>query len=293
LRQELALARQRLQGMPSTDEIDFWKSGLKKAAAELKEKGQMLAGLQAAAGHYPEKLAIQTKALQSLKAQLEGVQQELSKSQGIVDDKTKEILRLKYLSKMAQQDWRKQVMELNRKLDAAQKKFGQKMYENRIMALEKQISNLKARLQQKETQKKEEVPENLSFPIAPEPGTDTFQILQEQLQNAQQELAQTKGELEDKTKEIVVLTHKLDIAEKKFNRKAYDNQMTALEAKFQDSLDKIKELQAQVNALEVQSKGDAVRAKLEQAVDKIQAQGRMINILSQKLEEAQNQNTGK
>ena len=46
---------------------------------------------------------------------------------------------------------------------------------------------------------------------------------------------------------------------------------------------------------------DAVRAKLEQALDKIQEQARVINVLSQKLEDAQaqaaalsgNQNSGK
>ncbi len=76
--------------------------------------------------------------------------------------------------------------------------------------------------------------------------------------------------LDEKTKEVAELTKKLGVAEKGLNSKAHEN-------------------------------NDAVREKLTQAIDKIQEQGRMINVLSQKLEEArdqsaalpQNQNTGK
>ena len=114
LRQELALAQQKLQGMPNSDELDFLKNGVRKAA-------------------------LQAKALQSLKEQLEGVQQKLSKSQETQEDKTKEILRLKYLAKMAQQDWRKQVSALTQRLDAAEKKFDRKIYDNQMMALEAQL----------------------------------------------------------------------------------------------------------------------------------------------------------
>ena len=193
LRQELALAQQKLQGMPNDDELDFLKNGVRKAA-------------------------LQAKALQSLKEQLAGVQEKLSKSQETQEDKTKEILRLKYLAKMAQQDWRK---------------------------------------------------------------------------------------------EVSTLTQRLDAAEKKFDRKTYDNKMMALETRLKASLEKIKDLQDQIKKLkglkgvkEQPQSDDAVRAKLEQALDKIQAQGRVINVLSQKLEDAQaqqqqtaalpqNQNSGK
>lgn len=385
LRQELALDQQRLEGMPTSDEVDFLKSGLKKAAVELREKEQEMAQLKAAAGKYPEKLAIQAKTVQNLTEQLQGAQQELSKNQSAQEDKTKEILRLKHLAQMAQQDWNKEAMTLNQKLDAAEKKFSQKMYDRQMMALEVKLKeqiqdNDKMRVRLQSLQGRKTVPKAL-------------QSLKEQLQNAQQALSKSKQDLEDKAKEImrlhyqlglaekkspnkmydnqmtalevklkeqiqdndqmraqirslqeqtdqqtagvkaqpqqepsnvemtedmetpnlsinpsmagalqslkeqlqnaqqeiVLLNHKLSVAEKKAPNKMYDTQMMALEVKLRDSLEEIKALKAQVNKSKVQPKGDAVREKLAQALNKIQEQGRLINTLSQKLEEVQGQ----
>ncbi len=178
LRQELALAQQKLQGMPNSDELDFLKNGVKKAA-------------------------LQTKALQSLKEQLAGVQQELSKSQDTQEDKTKEILRLKYLAKMAQQDWRKQVSALTQRLDAAQRELQSKTHDSQVEALKAQLK-----------------------------------ISVQWVKDLQDQIKKLKG---------------------------------------------LKGLKGQPQS------DDAVRAKLTQALDKIQEQARMINVLSQKLEDAQAQ----
>ena len=173
LGEELALDRQRLQGMPNSDELDFLKSGLQKATKELAAKDQ---------------------GFQSIRDQLQDTQLQLAKSKEDVEYKTKEILRLKYLSKMTGPDLQK---------------------------------------------------------------------------------------------EVAILTQKLAAAEKKLQSKTHGNQVAALEAQLKVSAQRIKELEAQVNEFKLQTKSDAVDVKLQQALNKIDEQGRLISVLSQKLEDIQ------
>jgi len=78
----------------------------------------------------------------------------------------------------------------------------------------------------------------------------------------------------------------LAVAEKKLDSKTHGNKVAALEAQLKGATQKIKDLEAQVKKLEAQPKDDAVDVKLKQALEKIDEQGRMINVLSQKLENA-------
>jgi hypothetical protein len=97
-----------------------------------------------------------------------------------------------------------------------------------------------------------------------------FQSLKDQLKNAYKEITRLKDRPQisqsDLQKQVMILTLKLEAADKKLRRKAHEN-------KAEDQLI-------------VLSKNDPVREKLKQALDKINEQGRLINVLAQKLQNA-------
>ena len=176
---ELALARQKLNGMPGSDEINFLRTGLKVAAVQLKQKDEMLSQIKANADEYEKEFKGQTREFQSLKDQLLNAQMEIT--------------RLKDRPPMSGSGLQKQVM---------------------------------------------------------------------------------------------ILTQKLEASEKKLRIKTHENEVGILEAQLRSANLKIKDLQSQLNQLNAPSKGDRLREKLKQALDEIDKQGRMINVLAQKLQDA-------
>lgn len=238
LRQELSLEHQRLAGMPSSDEIEFLRSGLEKATIQL---------------------AARTQELQSLKAFA------AVKQQG-TDARSKEI-----------KDLRQELAFAKDRLQG--------------MVKSEETGSLKNKLR------------GANAALAAQ--TKIFQKLKGRLQNSEMGLFKSKADLEDKTREIAQLkrlsqmseqalrkevsslTHRLVLAEKKPANKMYDNQMMALELNLKSSLEKIKELKAQVKDMEAQPKDNVVKEKLTQALAKIQEQGALINTLSRKLEDVQ------
>ena len=101
---------------------------------------------------------------------------------------------------------------------------------------------------------------------------------------------------QDWRKQVSALTQRLDAAQRELQSKTHDSQVEALKAQLKISVQWVKDLQDQIKKLKglkglkgQPQSDDAVRAKLTQALDKIQEQARMINVLSQKLEDAQAQ----
>lgn len=95
LRAELALIREQIKGMPSSDEIDFLKTGLSRAAAQLKQKNAMLASIKANADQYEKELQAQSKEFQSIKEQLQNVYEEINRKNEDLKYKGMTIIRLK------------------------------------------------------------------------------------------------------------------------------------------------------------------------------------------------------
>ncbi len=65
------------RGMPSRDEIDFLRTGLKVAALQLKQKDEMLLQIKANADEYAKEFKEQSREFQSLKVQLQNAYEEI------------------------------------------------------------------------------------------------------------------------------------------------------------------------------------------------------------------------
>ncbi len=196
LKADLALARQQLVGgMPSSDEIDFLRAGLNKAALQLKQKDAMLLQIKANADEYEKEFKEQTQEFLSLKEQLQNALDKISRKDEDLTYKNMEIIRLKERS------------------------------------------------------------HNLG-----------------------------NGDLQN---QVRVLTRKLEAAEKRLRSKTYGGGKAGiLEGQLEDANEQIKELHAQLNEFILPAKSDALREKLKQALDKVDQQGHMINVLVQKLQDA-------
>ena len=95
LKAELAMARQQLEGMPSSDEMDFLRAGLKKSTAQLKQRDGMLAEIKANADEYAKEFKQQTQEFQSLKDQLLKAQGEIDRNNEDLKYKNMAIARFK------------------------------------------------------------------------------------------------------------------------------------------------------------------------------------------------------
>jgi chromosome segregation ATPase len=152
---ELAVARQKRNGMPGSDELNFLRTGLKAATAQLKQKDEMLLQIKANADEYKKEFKEQTREFQSLKEQLQNAYEEISRKNKDLKYKDMEITRLKDRSPMGRSDLQKQVMILTQKLEADDQKLQSKTQENKAEALEaqlmradSQIKDLRAQLNQ-------------------------------------------------------------------------------------------------------------------------------------------------
>ena len=116
LRTELALARQELKGMPSTDEIDFMKTGFKNATLQLKQKDAMLAQIKANAEEYQREFKAQSLEFKSLKEQLQSANDEINRRNEDLKYKQLELTRFKEITAVKEGDLLDQVRALTRKL---------------------------------------------------------------------------------------------------------------------------------------------------------------------------------
>ena len=133
--------------------------------------------------------------------------------------------------------------------------------------------------------------------------TEEFKSLKEQLQDAYDQVNRKNEDLKYKNLEVVrlkerfavkqgdlqdqikALTKRVDIAEKEFMKKTHGTKVQALQAQLKSANLKMQDLQNQVNQLKAFSKNEPAGEKLKQAFDKIDEQGRLINVLAQKLQE--------
>ena len=126
LKAELALARQKVSAMPSNDEIEFLKSGLKKATSQLQEKDAMLLQIKANAAEYEKQFKDQTSQFESLKMQLQDALNRVDHKTEDLKYKNLELIRFKEQAKSKEADLQDQVGVLSWKLDAANKKLNAK-----------------------------------------------------------------------------------------------------------------------------------------------------------------------
>ncbi|MDE2027093.1 MAG: hypothetical protein KGK03_03805 [Candidatus Omnitrophica bacterium] len=97
LRNDLDMVRQKAQGaLPSSDEVEFLRTGLKKATEELSQKDQMLSEIKAHANEYEQEFDRQSAQLQSLKEQLRQARQEIRSKDDDLKYDGLAIARLKY-----------------------------------------------------------------------------------------------------------------------------------------------------------------------------------------------------
>jgi len=139
---ELALDRERLRGMPSSDEIDYLRTGLAKAAAQLKQKDAMLAATKANADEYEKEFKAQSKEFQSLKEQLQSAYVDINRKNEDLKYKDLAIVRLKERSAIKEGDLSDQVRALTKQLKTSGKIPPGNTPENKIDKLKQALDKI-------------------------------------------------------------------------------------------------------------------------------------------------------
>ena len=122
LKTDLALARQQLAGMPSSDEVEFLRAGLKKATLQLSQKDGMLSQIKTNAVYeYEKEFKAQTDEFQSLKEQLQDAYEQINRKNEDLKYKNLEIIRLKERSAVKEGDLEDQIKVLTSKLGSSGK----------------------------------------------------------------------------------------------------------------------------------------------------------------------------
>lgn len=277
LKTELALAREQLVGMPSNDEIEFLRAGLKKATLQLKQRDVAFVEIKANAEEYAKTFKEQTRGFQSLKDQLLNAQQELGRRDEDLKYKDLAITRLKVISKTREKSFQGSIAALKNDLDQEKSQLDLLKDElsNKVSqgtnqgGLEAQIQGLKDKLRDAQDQidRKSEDLKYKDMAIA---------RLKERAP------VNNKGDLQV---QVAVLTQKLDADEKKLQGKPHDK-AEVLQEQLEIANEQIRGLRKQLDQFESFYRVDPAGAKLKQALTKIDEQGRMINALVQKLQDA-------
>jgi len=274
---ELAMERQQLEGMPSSDEINFLRQGLKKAEAQLKAKDALLLQAQGDAVKYENAYRSQSLDYQNIKGQLQSTYLELHQNDQDLKAKDLEITRLKERYTVDMGNLQDQVKALTQDLNNAQKGLeGKSLNTSVAIALREQ-------LKQKETMLAQAKANADEYARKYKEQSNEFQSLKDQLQDAKDEISRKNEDLKYKNMEILRIKERSPMMgkEKEPFIIGQDMQLQLRMAHAQ-----IRDLQAQLNALSTISKGDVIRQKLKQALDEIDEQGRVINVLVQKLQDA-------
>jgi hypothetical protein len=141
LKTELALARQQLEGMPSSDEIAFLRTGLQKATLQLKQKDAALLQIKANAAEYAKEFKEQTQEFQSLKDQLLDAQAAIAHKDEDLKYKDMALTRLKVISR-----------GLTQRIDAAEKNLMSKTHGYKVEDLQMQLKRDNARIKDLQAQ---------------------------------------------------------------------------------------------------------------------------------------------
>lgn len=139
LRNELALARQQLKGMPSSDELDFLRTGLQKATLQLKKKDQALTQIKIDFDEYAKEFKSQSQEFQSLKDQLLNAQHEINRRDEDLKYRDLAIIRLKEISRKSESNLKTQVRVLTLRVNTLEKELVGKVHTNKVEALQGQL----------------------------------------------------------------------------------------------------------------------------------------------------------
>jgi chromosome segregation ATPase len=146
LKTDLALARQELKGMPSSDEIEFLRAGLKKATLELKQKDDALLQTKANADEYEKEYKQQSMDFQSLKTQLQDAYDDLNRRNEDLKYKNLEIIRLKERAAIKEGDLEDQIKALTQKLEGIKQGSLGVIHGNKVEVLEAQLMSANAQV---------------------------------------------------------------------------------------------------------------------------------------------------
>ncbi len=247
LKTELALERQQLEGMPSSDEIGYLRSGLTKATLQLKQKDEMLAKANANAVEFENEFKAQSLDYQNLKGQLQSAYAQIHRDTIDIKQKDLDIIRLKERYTIA---------------------TGDTAFKAQLKQKDELVARIKANADEYERKYKEQSKE--------------FQSLKVQLQDALDEISRKDEDLKYKNMEIIRLKERSPMGK----TKAHENKGEGLQEQLDIANRQIRDLQDKLGQLSVLSKDDVIRQKLKQALDEIDEQGRVINILVSKLQDA-------
>jgi chromosome segregation ATPase len=148
LKTELALAREQLKGMPSSDEIEFLRSGLKKAALQLKQKSEMFLQIKANADEYAKEFKAQTQEFQSVKQQLQNAYVEINHRNEDLKYKNLELTRLKERTAIKEGELQDKIRSLTRGISTVETTSMSKSQRDQVVSLEVQLKNAALKIKQ-------------------------------------------------------------------------------------------------------------------------------------------------
>ena len=146
LREELALVRQKFGSMPSPDELEFLRAGLKKATLELKQKDDLFFKVKANADEYEKEFKEQTQEFVSLKEQLQNALGEIDHKNEDLKYKDMEMIRFKERSTVKENDLLAQIKALTRQSGAVKINPVENNQGDKIEALKAQLENANAQI---------------------------------------------------------------------------------------------------------------------------------------------------
>jgi len=158
LKSQLALTRQELQGMPSSDEVDFLRTGLNKATAELKQKDAMLLTIKANADEYASQFKAQSRDFESLKQQFQDAQEQIQHKDEDFKYKQMELIRFKEQAAIKEGALQDQINALTHKTKMPRTSFTHRIFVSgkndaeKIQMLEEQLRGAQKQIDELETE---------------------------------------------------------------------------------------------------------------------------------------------
>lgn len=269
LKMELALARQQLNGSASPDEVEFLRSGLKKATAELRQKEDLLGELQAEVNENKGNSKEQGFDLAQVKQQLQKTYDQLSSVQEDLKYKDMEITRLKEQGVLKTGDLQDQIKDLKKKSN-----------QNEMAALKVQLQNSQSRVDELEGQLDQYTKNETG-------GSSDTSDLQEQLNNANTRIQQLEAQLQTPNAPsqaaVVVAAPVVEPKERGHEAQKLRAELDRANMQLDQANGQIKLLQDELTMYTKHSKRDALQEKLDQATHEINQQGEVINYLVDKL----------
>jgi len=286
LKIELALARQQLNGSPNPDEIEFLRTGMHKAADELKQKEDLLSQLQAEVDQNNGQSQNEGRELVGMKQQLQKAYDELSSVKEDLRYKSLEAIRLKEQSTIKEGDLQDQIKALTAQLKMAQRQgySKQPISNGEMAALKVQLQNAQSRVDELEGQldqytKNEEQ--------TGQDNNSNAADLQAQLNDANARIQSLEDQLKvsNKTSTVNVIAA-VPGGPQAAQLQALEDQLAKANSDLADANSQIAALEDQLKEYSKHSKHDILQDKLNQATQEIHQQGAVINYLVDKLTKA-------